>query len=716
MPKLSSSVASFLTNNLGWKSLTTIQKKAIPEIISGKNVLIIAGTASGKTEAAMIPILQKMSKNRGKGIICIYFAPLKALINDIAQRLKGIFERFDFYVGKWHGDVSQSDKIYALKEAKILVTTPESMEGLLTSKKFSPEIFSDLRFVVIDEVHNFANNPRGAQLMSLIERLQIISRNEIQRVAMSATVGNPEKLLQWITGCSERESVVIETNSASRREINVRKEEEIELSDLVKNLLSENKKIIIFADSRKEVEHYTRKLLDSGIEALPHHSSVSKTIRESIEKAFKANDKSCVIVATSTLELGIDVGNVDTVIFLNVPYSTSSFLQRIGRSGRKSKLSKAWILIPREEDLIRFLGIATMLQDGEVEKVRPLWYYPQLFAHQIIALTYEKQKLLIEHLKVLKNASPFKEIKKDDFELLRDHLLNKHYLELNSENYLVPGSETLEIMESGYKKKNFVVLFPTTVDFIVYHKGVEIGTLHPIFAQTLQESFQKEGYAVFSLAKENWRVEKIDTRKRKIDVVPTNESQIPKWMSFGSKMDFDFAQAIRKALISQEIPKNVNVSETIKSELLDLMDVEKNTVAADRYLVTSQLATPNMYEIDVFTYFGNQGNLLLKYLIKMLGIEKIKINWRSINIKSEKSIDRILAGLKELISKPDSEILDLLTAFLLKNNKEISTLYLQLGDTLKRYIPPELQARSLAKYLLDDRVVDALRSDLVGES
>lgn len=708
--RLNDSIATFLKTHLGWEQLTEIQKQAIPEVMQGNNVLIVSGTASGKTEAAMLPILEDLLKNRYTGLNCLYFAPLKALINDLSLRLKQVFEPFGFRVERWHGDVSYSDKAEAMKNARILVTTPESMESLLTSKHINKDLFGNLRYLIVDEIHSFVSGPRGAQIASQLERLELRSSCRVQRLAMSATVGNPEDLVKWLSGGSTVTTSKIQDKFLPNRELKALMDYQVNPVELIAKLQeSGNRKIIVFAGSRKNVELFVSLLNNHDIEAYPHHSSISRGIRESAEKSFKSADNNQIVVTTTTLELGIDIGDVDNALFLDVPYSMTSFLQSIGRTGRRTLNSRAWLLVKSKESILRLIGLMKMLENKTVEKLRPLSYYPQLLGHQLISISYEKGKIDPKDLIRLRQALPFKRMRQEDFESLVTFLINGNFLARDNKDLLVPSSSTYEIMEIGNNKKNFVVLFPGSADFTVLFNGLDVGTLQPLFVLSLLETLERKGVASFVLAKEIWTVVRIDTRRRKIYVERGKEEVIPSWTSMGPRIDLEFAQAVKSVLLTQEIPSSIELSRLLREEMTAVIDSEKHTVGTTDLLISS-LKTGVFFDNIIYSYFGDIGNVLFEELLRIVGEKDIERNWRSVQFRSRRSPDMITEEIRKLANKGCEFLVEIITQSIAGDPRRARMLYLQLGDTLSNYAPEELKIRSIAEYIVVDEIVHMLRN------
>jgi ATP-dependent Lhr-like helicase len=711
--KLRDDVARFLTTKLGWKKLRGVQDKTLPAILSGENTLIIAGTASGKTEAAMMPILSMMLNDSSRSLSCVYFAPLKALINDIQARLDRIFRPFGLEVSHWHGDVSPGDKKTAVKNSDVLVITPESMEGILTSKRAISRLFRNIRFVVIDEVHSFVDSPRGAQLVCLIERLQTLSIHEIQRVAMSATVGNPELLAEWVSGSSSRRMNIVVDQSPFGRELEVIGSDEIKPSEYLVDLIkgSPGSKTLVFAYSRAQAEEFSALMRRLGVEAPVHHSSISKPLRETIEDTFKSDKGMRVVVATSTLEMGIDIGDVDRVVFLEVPYSAASFVQRFGRSGRKSRVARATMFLTDDHSVYRAIGILQMLKEKSVEGLYPLRFYPQLLGQQLISLTYQQKMLDRNSLGLLTRAFPFRNIKRQVFRELLDHLGKKDYIAKKPNGDLIPGSKAREILESGMFKKDFVVLFPVRSEYTVFHNGVEVGTLHPLFVEALKNLAKNDKSASFLLAGRTWDVKKIDHSLLSISVGEGKGSKRPAWISFGPRFSFDFAMAVRRGILDRDFPDYAKLSAGAEEEINLLIKNEEVGLSADSPVAFFERETEERKNAVVMsTYAGDTGNLLIKYLLKLVDpkAEKIVQSWKEISFKSSKRIDLLIRELIELLQRGESSVKESISQYLLDNPSEMKTLYSCTGDKLREYATDGIIAMYLAEYIYDQRVIDII--------
>lgn len=352
-----------------WNSLREIQEQAIAPILRADcDVVISASTAAGKTEAAFLPACSRIAELSPDGIGILYISPLKALINDQYRRLQELGEILDLKVTPWHGDVLRSvkDKQRA-KPNGILLITPESLESLLLNQSgWSLQAFESLSHIIIDEFHAFIGTERGCQLQSLMCRLEFLVQRTVPRIALSATLGEMEQVGRCLRPNRKLPCEIIESKashsdlkvqlrgylSSAKQKENASVLEEI-TTDLYKILRGQSH--LIFSNSRGRTEEVAANLTDrcsqAGVpnEFFPHHGSLSKEIRESLEKRLQEEKLPTSAVCTMTLELGIDIGNVDSIAQVTAPHSVASLRQRLGRSGRRGGAAVLRMFIPEEE-------------------------------------------------------------------------------------------------------------------------------------------------------------------------------------------------------------------------------------------------------------------------------------------------------------------------------------------------------------------------------
>ena len=353
-----------------WSSLRDIQEQAIEPILNADCDLIIsASTAAGKTEAAFLPACSRIAEQEETGFGILYLSPLKALINDQYRRLQSLCESIKMPVTPWHGDVLQSVKNKQRKKPRgILLTTPESLESMLLNQaSWALTAFSGLQYIIVDEFHAFLGSERGCQLQSLMHRLEFLIGRNVPRIALSATLSEIDKIACVLRPNAKLPCRIIESAKAFSDlklqlrgyKIPAREDEEApskfdEITDDLYGILR-GKSHLVFANSRSLTEQIAISLSDRceqncvPNEFFPHHGSLSKEIRESLEARLQKENLPTTAVCTMTLELGIDIGKVDSIAQVTAPHSVSSLRQRLGRSGRRGEASILRMFIPEAE-------------------------------------------------------------------------------------------------------------------------------------------------------------------------------------------------------------------------------------------------------------------------------------------------------------------------------------------------------------------------------
>lgn len=517
-------VQDFIYRN-GWQSLRGIQVAAADAIFNtDSNVLLTASTASGKTEAAFFPILTLFSEQRPASVGAIYIGPLKALINDQFLRLNELCEEACIPVWHWHGDVSQSHKNKLLKSPSgILQITPESLEALLLHKhSYIVKLFGDLRFIVIDEVHSLLRGDRGGQTLCLIERLSKLAGVNPRRIGLSATIGDPEntgRLLSMNTGrstvipkiqskpvkwrVSMEHFYVTDSQASEGNNIDLPHAMDEKTDTAPQNAdpgmayifeHTANKKCLVFVNSREECEavtttlrHYCE-LNHENDRFLIHHGNLSASYRETAEQTMKDDGQSLTTVTTATLELGIDIGRLERAFQIDAPYMVSSFLQRMGRTGRRELPPEMWFVMREEEPEMRAMlpttipwkllqGIALVQLYMEEKWVEPskLDKMPfSLLYHQTMATLASCGELTPAALasRVL-SLSPFRNIEKDDYKILLRHLIDTDHIQRTDEGGLIVGLAG-ERQVNNYR---FYAVFREDEEFTVRCESQELGTI-----------------------------------------------------------------------------------------------------------------------------------------------------------------------------------------------------------------------------------------------
>jgi ATP-dependent Lhr-like helicase len=535
---------------LGWTSLRPVQEEAGTAILDGKNAVVLAPTAGGKTEASMFPTISMLVEHRAEGVGAIYLAPIKALLNNQAERLGLYTEMVGLRRFLWHGDVTAPErKAFIADPTELLMTTPESLEVMLASAKVPVgKLFADLRIVVVDEVHALAGTDRGAHMLSVIERIAEHSRHDVQRVGLSATVGNPSAILEWLRGTSKRDGVVVDPPKAPKpRDIAVALEADPFLLAGQAASMAAGKKSLFFCESRALTEAIAERMRDRGTDVFVHHSSVSLTERRLAEEKFHGGG-SAAIVCTSTLELGIDVGDLDLVFQANAPATVSSFLQRMGRTGRRDgKNANTTFFCDSVGAVVQAVALVELARDGFVESIPPQTRCWAVFVHQLLAFTLEAGGVMrAEAWRKLSRLPDLAGISRAEFDAVIDHMIATEYL-FEAGGQLSMG----ETAERVYGKKNFLELYAVFSSPQFYRVlttgGADIGSLDQNFVDGLVEAMTS-----FLLGGRAWLVQAIDHKQRVVTAVPAPRGKKPAWGGFAPKMlGFALCQRIKRVLVDE---------------------------------------------------------------------------------------------------------------------------------------------------------------------
>lgn len=437
-----------LMQERGFNTLTLPQEKGIPLIVEGKNVLIIARTGSGKTEAAVFPIFDKlMSLRKIKGIKALYIAPLRALNRDLLDRMEWWAEELDLKIDVRHGDTSQKQRRNQAKSPPdMLITTPETLQAILPGKLMKQHL-REVRYVVVDEIHELAGDKRGTQLSLGLERLREVTQRPFQRIGLSATVGSPKEVAHYlgarveIIDATEEKDLIVQVEYPLEEDINLAAQLHVNVETAarikrIQELLQEHKSVLVFVNTREMAEILSSRfnIVDEDIDV--HHSSLSKFMRIETEKKFKSQELKSII-CTSSMELGIDVGTVDLVIQYMSPRQVYRLIQRAGRSGhRLGEASKAVILSVTEDDILEAAVIAKKSLSHELENVSSYDLALDVLAHQAVGIVIDNYKIGIdEALSIIKRAYPYRELTREKFVEVLQFLKELHLIWMEDEIY-----------------------------------------------------------------------------------------------------------------------------------------------------------------------------------------------------------------------------------------------------------------------------------------
>ncbi|MFC8515669.1 DEAD/DEAH box helicase [Streptomyces sp. NPDC057257] len=620
LDRLDPVVVHHIVNTLGWPDLRPLQRAAITPLMEGQDAVLLAPTAGGKTEAACFPLLSAMTEKTWTGTSVLYLCPLKALLNNLVGRIDAYAQWLGRRAALWHGDTKESQRQRIRAEAPdILLTTPESLEAMLIGVKTDhARLLGSVRAVVIDEVHAFAGDDRGWHLLAVLERLERVTGRSIQRVGLSATVGNPSELLHWLQGAGveSRSGQVIAPGvhlpaaggsghgDMTVPETSRRPAGEVEL-DYVGSLdnaakliaaLHNGEKRLVFCDSRRQVEELGAALRARDVTVFLSHASLSVDERSRSEQAF-AEARDCVIVSTSTLELGIDVGDLDRVIQIDAPATVASFLQRIGRTGRRvGTVRNCLFLTTRKETLLQAAGLLLMWSRGWVEPVVPPPEPRHLVAQQLLAVTLQQHKLGDQLWdREWNGLAPFD---RSAAPILR-FLTEEGFLDSDG-GMLFVGPEA----ERRFGKRHFIELtasFTAPPQFTVLSGRTEIGRTDP---SVLTE--ERPGPRRLLLGGRSWQVTYIDWLRKRVFVEPVDGGGIAKWMNGGVVgLSYALTRAMREVLLGT----NPSVSLTRRAEAS--LAEQRETDAPNSVHPGGTLITRVGADVRWWTWAGYRANATL---------------------------------------------------------------------------------------------------------
>lgn len=567
-----------VVNTLGWRELRPLQEEAIAPVLHGDDVLLLAPTAGGKTEAALFPLLTRMAHEGWQGTSVVYVCPLKALLNNIHVRVTDYCGWLGRSAALRHGDIgAAARKRQVVEPPDILLTTPESLESMLVSALYDPrDLFRGVRAVVVDEVHAFAGDDRGWHLLAVLERIARVARRPLQRIGCSATVGNAEDLLAWLQGGNRLTGVpasVVAPSYGPVTEVEVGLDYVGSVANAaeVASRLYVREKRLFFADSRRSVEQLAVELRDREVTTFVSHSSLSLDERRRAEAAF-AEARDCVIVSTSTLELGIDVGDLDRVLQLGSPTTVASFLQRLGRTGRRpGTVRNTLFLAPDDDALLRAAGLLLLWSEGKVEPIVPPSAPLHIVAQQVIAQALQRSAVTPEDA-----WEPLAELRmatQREFEAIVNHLHATGHLDTDG-GLLFVGPEA----ERRFGRKNFLELlavFSAAPEVTILHGREEIGSVDPL---TL--SRRQDGPTVLSLAGRSWKVTGVDWPRRRAYVEPSEAPGRSRWSGGGAAYSPELCDAMRRILSGAE-PAGVALTRRAEQRLAYLRKERAAQVGAD---------------------------------------------------------------------------------------------------------------------------------------
>ncbi|MBS7659032.1 DEAD/DEAH box helicase [Candidatus Bathyarchaeota archaeon] len=544
-------------------NLSEIQKLAIPHILKGENTLLIAPTGTGKTYAAVLPVfslfLSIKACKKLKGISILYITPLRALNRDILRRIASLGEKLGINVQVRHGDTPNKVRVLQVKTPPdMLITTPETLQAILPGKKMR-EHLKGVKWIIIDEIHELACDKRGVQLSIALERLTKLIGVEPQRIGLSATVGDEEKIANFLVGVNRRVKI-IKASTFKGFNINIeyvtpsieeeKKEKETGFSSnviarikYICELVSNHNSTLIFTNTREHAEALGAqiKALNPYIPVEVHHGSLSREVREEVESKFQSGEIKAV-VCTSSLELGIDVGTVDLVIQYMSPRQAVNLIQRVGRSGHSIEAEPKGVIITNGiDDFLESIVITEFARKGKLEEIKLHENSLDVLAHQIVGLTLDFKELPLKEIyEVIKKAYTYRNLTFEDFLEVIKQLNELRILKITKDNTI-----KLRFKRAFKYYYENLSMIPEVKHFSVFDftRRRKIGVLDQEFVAKRcfpGLEFIMHGYT--------WKVIKIDEEKLSIDVEPAPPSfqAIPSWEGELIPVEFMVANEVGK--------------------------------------------------------------------------------------------------------------------------------------------------------------------------
>jgi ATP-dependent Lhr-like helicase len=614
---LSEPIRKFIRDK-GWEQLRPIQTAAITKILtSDDNFILASRTASGKTEAAFLPILSKVNFN-DSGVQVLYISPLIALINDQFYRIEELCKNLDVTVTKWHGEANKTLKERLIKQPNgIVLITPESLEAMFVNKPYNvKQLFSNLKYVVIDEIHSFIGTDRGIQIKSILSRLKNINSKSFSIVGLSATIGDYDEAKKF-TGDELKTKVLLDRTA---KEINAlfryfkNKNEELPL-ELLKDLYIETKdnKVLIFPNSRGRAEEVAVKLrkISDRVKGHPnyfsHHSSVDREVREYVEYFAKNNNRqNFCISCTSTLELGIDIGTVDEVVQIDATHSIASLIQRVGRSGRKEgESSNLYLYATNEWSLLQSIACWLLYKEGFIEPPQKNEKPYDILVHQALSITKGHSGIrLTELINQLQENAAFKQIELSEIDEILKHLIEIDFLE-KLQHEVIIGVEGEKVVNS----RDFYSVFKTEENFKVVNAGNTIGEI-PFSPQIIEDEN-------ILLSAKIWKIKFVDHKAKKIEVIPTKDGKKPMFFGGGATIHQRIREKMFEVLYSKTDYDFLDQPSCDEIEILrkDFSVFNITDLQSDRPLLTAEK------HLQLFTFTGTRINRTIQLLLNIAGIK-----------------------------------------------------------------------------------------------
>ncbi len=602
----------------GFVAPTEPQHRAIPPIVDGHHTLVIAPTGSGKTETAMLPVLDGLvGRDERAGMGALYITPLRALNRDLDERLEWWGETLDLDIQVRHGDTGQYQRQRQAEDPPdVLVTTPETLQAMLTGKRLR-EALETVEYVVVDEIHELASSKRGAQLSVGLERLREVA-GPCQRIGLSATVGDPESVANLLTG--NRDVRIVSIDTASHLEVNV-VVPEIEPKDAglaaelatdprtashvrcLLELVDAHESTLIFVNTRQTAEALAARFnaVDANVEV--HHGSLAKAARVDVETAFKQGEIDALL-CTSSMELGIDIGHIDHVIQYQSPRAATRLVQRVGRAGHRiDETSHGTIVATRSDDVLESLAIVEAATSDDIEPAEVHRGSLDTVANQLAGIVMDEGEVSgARAYDIITRASPFAALDKQTVRDVIEELSRNRIIWLDREQDLL--SKTGQTWQYFYANLSMI---PDEATYFVVNiaSGSRVGSLDERFVVNFAEPGE-----VFVQGGRMWRIAEVDTDDQTVRVSPVEDpgGEIPSWI--GQEIPVPHPIAQRVGGYRSQIEAHLLAAEDSPREVLPTTDrvVFEQAVELYRKQIDGEMPVPTDRRIVVE---GRDGSIVV---------------------------------------------------------------------------------------------------------
>ncbi len=633
-----------LLESRGFRRLTPVQEKAIPEVLRGVNVLIVAPTGSGKTEAAFLPVLARLLELREKGelepgIYVLYISPLRALNRDLLERLRWWCKSLDFKIDVRHGDTDVRDRVKQSRDPPhILITTPETLQAILMGRRLR-EHLKKLKVVIIDEIHELVEDKRGVQLVVTLERLRRLVGDSIQVVGLSATVGDPDTVARFLVRVNEKYSVVQVTHI---REMVLDvvypapNEEDVKIAEkiyatpdvacklrVMKDIIEKEGPAIIFVNTRSMAENLAARFhawLGPDYPISVHHGSLSKTVREGIEKMLREG-KLKAVIATSSLELGIDIGHINIVIQYTSPHQVTRLVQRVGRSGhRLDKVPKGIIIVHDLYDALESVIIVDKARKGYLEPVKIPEKPYDVMCNQIVACILTRNRWNIDEIyDMFRNTYPYRDLSKEEL------LKVVEYMSEDLNPPLIYYRKESNIIEKSIRRRSRIELYryfignlsmiPEEKQYYVISRTTSeiIGVLDEAFVAEYAQPGLK-----FVFRGRVWIIDLVSRDKIIVEEARDPIGAIPAWIGEEIPVPYDIAQDVAKliGLIENLWRTYGNVKDVVEI-LYERLNINRETIERIVQKIINHLSTGKPLPSDTRVVVENIGGINIIHV--MLG-------------------------------------------------------------------------------------------------